>query len=241
MLTDKSAWLVDLGSSSGTRVNDQSIAYARLPAETHLHVGECEFQVHVAGLDDDCPLEVMPANRNGLVPVHRNGSSSQPAPSAASVASSPSGVPATLVRDVVHALGHSQEQALEKTRQLMLEMFALQQQSVTSRVESLERQNEQLLGALRTLLQQSPPRNGIPAPVSPPVAPPAQAAPPREPHPPTFEDVSESLERLDPDIHEAWVRGQLHTIADNLRKENDRGFAKLLRKMLPGDPDDALK
>ncbi len=237
--THRTVWLVDLGSGLETRINDQPVTLARLSSRTTLHVGDCAFDVQATGLSKAATLKIVSSARTGLVPLRLRGAfaarSEAPSPSPAPVV----GLPAEVVRDVVGELGRSQDQALEKTRQMMLEILAHQERTVTSRVESLERQNEQLLNVLRTLIDEVRPPNGIPGPVATREA--AETGLPPIPAPlATNQEVRESLQRLDPDVHEAWLRGQLQTIADGLRQENDRGLKKLLRKR-PADADDALK
>jgi len=45
----------------------------------------------------------------------------------------------------------------------------------------------------------------------------------------------------DPLLRDAWLRGQLHEISQQLRTDKDKGLRKLFRQLLPSDPDDALK
>ena len=84
-----------------------------------------------------------------------------------------------------------------------------------------------------------PPQNQIPP--EPNAAPPAQK-PAELPAPETSAPLPSPPPRPeDPEIREAWVRSQLHTISESLKKEQDRGVKKLLKSLLPGKSDDALQ
>lgn len=228
--TPFSAWVIDLSGHRGTYIDGGPIQLACLPPECTLKVGRFELRIEVRHTDET------KSSATSLIPVsspkHSGSIPTRLEPDQ------------DLVRDLIAELSESQRHAQEHARQLISDVLASQERMHAERTDAMQHQIDQLLDVIKIMAQgqASPvpnvegPSNEEPAVESgnaneSPVEVPGNEKPDKQ---------SMAEERIDPEARDVWVRSQLHTISEQLRKDQQTGLQRMLRKLFGGN-DDALR
>ena len=243
--TSGGIWLLDLLSRRGTHLNGAPVSSAtHCPNEARLRVGRCRLDVDVFSSDEPRQSEPHASVEPGFQ-ISRTDSAElrgyEPTPGGA--------VSEQLIRDLVSELIDSQSAAYEQAQSNLLDLLDSQERLFSDQVDSLRRQNDQLVDVVKMLTASRDAQNitiNIPGLTSGVAdaevasepqsdqAQPAQGDTVRNPEAPAEKPT------IDPDTHNAWVRAQLHAVSEKLKEDREKGVKKLLRGLLPRK-DDALR
>lgn len=228
--TPYSVWVVDLSGHRGTYIDGGPVQLACLPPECTLKVGRFELGIEVRHTDET------QSRAAGLIPVRIPKDS----------VSTPTRLEPDqdLVRDLIAELSESQRHAQEHARQLISDVLASQERMHAERTDAMQHQIDQLLDVIKIMAQgQAQPTPNLEGPVD--KQPTDKSSTNKSPdevrvseNRPNEPSVPE--EPIDPETRDVWVRSQLHTISEQLRKDHQTGLKRMLRKLFGGN-DDALR
>ena len=233
--TPQTLWVVDLLSGRGTTVNGWPVKYAMLETGSRLGVGRMRFDVQVVSEKAISQTQLDTRTTTSMIRHSQRLPADVPSSSADSEA---------VVRDFMNEMSVAQQNVLDQTYELFSHMVESQQQAHASQLEAMREQNQQLVDVIKTLAE---PRSSeapeITIQIPEPSAPSHSAGTPDDGQgKPVVEAIDQARKDLPPpdassEVKQAWMRGRLHEISEQLDSTQKTGFRRFLSKIFRGDQD----